>query len=522
MPGFFVESFCAAVLRVKATTMRVRALRFGAWVALAACGGCGGGSGGGIDAGDNDAMDDADTDSAMPLPCDGACGDGEICVHDRCYGTFRRTIPAVLNRALDVLFVIDNSAGMGAKQAALIDHFQDFIDVLATVEGGVPDLHVGVVSSNMGAAGASGVPGCAGLGDDGALQAVDHGVGGTPHCAALDGDFISDSAGQAGARITNYDGDIGSVFACMASLGTGGCGFEMHLESARKALEPGENPYFYRADANLALVILADEDDCSAEFGALFGDPTANLESTLGPRTSFRCHEFGVICDDDDQPRAFGAKQGCEPQADSAYLHDLGRYVSFFDGLKADPRMLIVAGIVGDFDAASGELVVGQDPAAGAPVGQPAVARSCGGAPDEPEAGGSPAVRMGKFIDSFTGRGVKTSVCDLEGSEETLVPIAQAIKGAMGDPCISAPLADTDPGAAGVQAHCTVHDVSPDGTRSALDECADGAPVAPCWGFAADAEHCPDSPDNLSLLIDRGGESPAEGTLTEILCATEE
>jgi hypothetical protein len=71
--------------------------------------------------GDNDAMDDADTDSAMPLPCDGACGDGgslcEICVHDRCYGTFRRTIPAVLNRALDVLFVIDNSAGMGAQEA---------------------------------------------------------------------------------------------------------------------------------------------------------------------------------------------------------------------------------------------------------------------------------------------------------------------------------------------------------------------------------------------------------------------
>src|SRR4029079_17194936 len=98
--------------------------------------------------------------------------------------------------------------------------------------------------------------------------------------------------------------------------------FEMHLESMYRALQPGKNPNFYRAGAYLGVIVMADEDDCSTEMGAMFGDPTAVLNSPLGPRTSFRCFEFGIQCDNDPNPRAFGTKRGCKPRPNSQYMYE--------------------------------------------------------------------------------------------------------------------------------------------------------------------------------------------------------
>ncbi len=56
-----------------------------------------------------------------------------------------------LNRDVDILFVIDNSGSMGEEQTALATKLPDFINVLAALPGGLPNVHIGVVSSNMGA-----------------------------------------------------------------------------------------------------------------------------------------------------------------------------------------------------------------------------------------------------------------------------------------------------------------------------------------------------------------------------------
>ena len=259
---------------------------------------------------------------------------------------------AAARRDLDLLFVVDNSGTMAGEQNALAAAFPMMLDVLAAGPDGLPNLHVGVVSSNVGAAGEASVPGCAGQGDDGNLLV-------RPACNGILGNFIVDVANGSGGRDRNYTGDLGGQFGCMAQLGTGGCGFEQHLESMFRALQPGKNPGFYRPDAALGIVIIADEDDCSTELGAMFGDPNAGLTSALGPRTSFRCFEFGVSCEvGNDIPRAFGTRTGCAPRVASPFMFDVSRYVDFLAGLKADPSLVSVAGILGVADGA-GTVEVG-------------------------------------------------------------------------------------------------------------------------------------------------------------------
>ena len=90
-------------------------------------------------------------------------------------------IPATPNPDLDILFVVDNSPSMADKQQSLAANFPQMMDVLGTLDGGLPNLHVGVVSSDMGTSttmgtGPEGVGtvgqrgSCQGSGDAGALQ----------------------------------------------------------------------------------------------------------------------------------------------------------------------------------------------------------------------------------------------------------------------------------------------------------------------------------------------------------------
>jgi hypothetical protein len=90
------------------------------------------------------------------------------------------TLRAVNNPNLDILFVVDNSASMTEQQTSLAANFTRMIDVLEELDGPLPNLHIGVVSSDMGtsalmtppgpAIGVIGQGGCTGYGDNGALH----------------------------------------------------------------------------------------------------------------------------------------------------------------------------------------------------------------------------------------------------------------------------------------------------------------------------------------------------------------
>jgi len=437
-----------------------------------------------------------------------------------------KVIPVTLNRDLDILFVVDNSGSMAGEQASLAANFPTFISVLQQIEGGLPDVRIGIVSSNVGAAGQASVPGCAGQGDDGNLLVK-------AGCTGLTGQFIEDIAdpGAPGGRRRNYSGNLDTLFSCMAQLGTGGCGFEMHLESMYRALQPGKNPGFYRPGAYLAVIVIADEDDCSTEMGAMFGDPTAGLNSPLGPRTSFRCFEFGVKCDNDPNPRAFGTKTNCKPNPNSQYMFEVDKYITFLKNLKEDPQLVIVAGIVG-IDDDMHTVVVGPDPMT--PT-NPSVEKSCFLVdPNDPNDGAAPPIRLAEFLRNFANRNSQTSICQAS-LQDALRNIAELLRAAIGNPCLSRQPADKNPmtacnrtTGAGCEYECSVMDVrnpnSDNRTESVIPACDQNGNMAPCWHITPDAMHCSgnaNNPDNLTIEVNRGGQTPPSGTYLEVQCVTE-
>jgi hypothetical protein len=294
----------------------------------------------------------------------------------------------------------------------------------------------------------------------------------------------------------------------------------MHLEAMYRALQPGRNPGFLRPDAYLAVIIIADEDDCSTADGAMFADPTAGLTSALGPRTSFRCFEFGVECDDDPDPRAFGTRTGCRPRPASPYMIEVGHYVDFLKSLKASPDLVMVAGIVGVDDAAH-TVVVGPD---GQTPTNPAVQKSCFLVdPDDPNDGAAPPIRLGAFLRSFA-IAPQTSICSptLEGP---LQEIAANLKRLIHDPCLVRPLADVDPLTPGPQYQCSVLEVTdPHGegrAETVVPACADDGAARPCWRIAPNLEECPataGNPDQLAIDVVRADGSGPSRAVLEAQC----
>jgi hypothetical protein len=64
---------------------------------------------------------------------------------------------------------------------------------------------------------------------------------------------------------------------------------------------PAPNVGFLRPDAELAIILLTNEDDCSAlpttTLYSLNGGPQS-LKNALGPVANYRCNQFGHLCRD--------------------------------------------------------------------------------------------------------------------------------------------------------------------------------------------------------------------------------
>ena len=159
---------------------------------------------------------------------------------------------------IDVLFVVDNSHAMQPAQDALIAGFAQFISDLENAAGGTVDLHVGVITPDVGV-GPWDVGSCDDRGDDGKLQAVAR----VPGCAPPSDPFVAYKKTNDGSVVGNYSGSLAETFSCIAAVGVDGCGYEQPLEAVRRALD-GSNPDnagFLRPAAHLAVVIVSDEDD---------------------------------------------------------------------------------------------------------------------------------------------------------------------------------------------------------------------------------------------------------------------
>ncbi|MCA9665120.1 MAG: VWA domain-containing protein [Myxococcales bacterium] len=310
---------------------------------------------------------------------------------------------------LDLLFVMDNSGSMGEEQQNLIKNVARLLDSLRTPLLGsdgtgkpcdannlggckLPDIHVGVVSTDLGA-GNYGLPSCERAGgDSGRMFNTPRIAGCTPPADA----YITYNNGKTNIPGAGADAvqAVNDAFACIARLGTDGCGFESPLEAARLALQPATNPGFRRPDAQLAIVFITDEDDCSAQNPVLF-DPTQQaLSDPLGPLTSFRCFEFGVQCDVNDR-NLLGPRFNCVPT--SSWLFGVKRYTDAFRSAAGGQR-LYVAVIGGPTD----RVEVGRDGT------NPVLKASCTSA-----AGNAvPGLRLKAVTDALAPSSQYTSICE--------------------------------------------------------------------------------------------------------------
>ncbi len=280
--------------------------------------------------------------------------------------------------AVDLLFVVDNSGTMAEEQARLRDELPRLITALTTGDldpsdgierardfAPAKDLHLAVVSTDMGFPSAQMSPHpdnkCSGFGDDGLFQHVQF----DPwlSCSATYPPFLS----YVGPEGDDVDVLLSSAealandFACIATLGTGGCGLEMQLEAGLKALWPaspdnmspahkamgisflgrttghgdGAHRDFLRGTqyhssepdklSVLAIILVTDEEDCSAgRQGNLdfLEDPSTAPQAVADQPTGLRCYY------------------------DRENRYDVERYIEAFKALRPGYEKLVVFGAI--------------------------------------------------------------------------------------------------------------------------------------------------------------------------------
>ena len=393
-------------------------------------------------------------------------------------------IPATPNRDVDILFLIDNSGSMAEEQASLVQNFPRFMGVLQSIQGGLPNVHIGVATSSLGAKATDGIAtvsfgGCSGTGDDGALRTD----------ASINGRFIVDEEGGGGVRTRNYVGALADAFTAIANVGTMGCGIEQHLGGIERALENPVNAGFLRPAAKLAVIVIGDEDDCSLAHEALF-------EGTNdGVAINFRCTSDGIECDDAPDLTQAGLRTRCHPRAQPTYLEPVEKYIDYLRGTKANPaRDVMVAGVIGD----SSPFAISIDA-----MQRPVLAPSCvyGGTQ-----AAYPALRTAAFLDHFEQH-VQKTICGA-ALTDALVDIGKLIARSVDPGCFESPPIDRDPSTPGIQADCSVSDVrtlSGGGEQEVAVIPACGHGDLPCWQIVEDDQYCSAYPSHLRLVIDRGG-----------------
>jgi len=239
-----------------------------------------------------------------------------------------------------------------------------------------------------------------------------------------------------------------------------------------------------REDAYLAVIVIADEDDCSLAKSTLF-DSLPRTDPGWGVKTNFRCTSQGVVCETPatDFFTADGPREDCHPREDATEVTNIQRYVEHLESLKFDPRDLAVAAIVGDAEnftiTKEGAVTV--------------LGNAC------------TAVRTDALLQHFE-LSTRATICEGDLSAG-LRQIGELITERV-DPCFDSNLADVDPVAAGPQYECSVTEVrrTPGQAEQELDvlpSCDRDAP--PCWRIEEDPVQCSYTAANphLKLVIER-------------------
>jgi hypothetical protein len=415
----------------------------------------------------------AETCNGMDDDCNGLSDDG--------LSTPPQVVtPRAPNREADILFMIDDSGSMQQNQASLIANFPILMNTLRAFPGGLPNLHVAVVTSDLGAGQETLVSSCAPGGKGGAFRVPPAGT-----CAGPTGSFIDESNNEA---VKNYPGTIEEAFACIANVGTLGCGLEHQLASAAVALGfggtiPATNVGFLRPNAFLAVAFITNEDDCSAppDTPLFLTSSGTTVGSPYGLYGNFRCNEFGHLCGG-VMPSRLGTAGTSVTLTDcrsneAGLLYPVDTLANFFKSLKPDPAMLFVSAIAAPVTPYTIDYRMGTEVSA-------TIAHSC---TRSDGAFADPAVRMAEFTAKFGGNGSFSSICN-DSYAPALAQLGTAIGRAFTSHCLDAAVPDGDPAVAGIQASCDVVLRAPGSADLTLPACDAATPQGgpqPCWYLTA-------------------------------------
>jgi hypothetical protein len=425
-----------------------------------------------------------------------------------------------INRQLDVVFVIQNSAFMAGLIDKAIAGFAGFVDALRQQPGGMPSLHVAVVSADAGVGRFDlDLYGCPFEGDGGQFKSLPQAP-----CAIAplppDQHFLSVAKNE---TTKNFTGSIEDAFACIARLPATGCAFTSPLKALRWALDPLQSVNdvtFSRFEAPLLAIIVGNQDDCSVPDDSDLMDPNqTHLTDPLGPKTTFRCNEFGHLCLVDGSmqapPRAAATNlMGCvSNETPSGRLTHISDEVAFLKALRVDPNLVWVASIAGPPTPYTITTQVSVNPVG---ENQPVMAPSCTQSSTEQA---RPAVRLQQWARAFGDHGVAQGIC-----ADSLVPEFRRLGTTMESifhDCLRNVLRDANPATSTLDPSCTAIDLfaNPGGGLAIvkpLPPCTSAASDTACWQITPNAL----CGNNALFVIQRplGGEAPYDTTVTCDVC----
>lgn len=266
---------------------------------------------------------------------------------------------------LDVLFVVDNSAQTADMQLRLGQAMAGFVESFGDAERSVQVMFTTTDVGNplcspfqpvgyTPAAGAPTTTGCNARIDDFT------GLGGSPEvrdevCSELcpfditpSDPFVAFDPGTGDHNVGN--GTVVEALRCLLPQGINGCGYEAPLEAMARALRSdaphnsGDRP-FLRPDADLAIVILTNETDCSVDDLSFGQDMTywnVNPHSGSPQPSSAMCWNAGVQC---DGPDANGVYSECV--SSDGPLHATSRYTDMLADLRGSGKRVTMLSIGG-------------------------------------------------------------------------------------------------------------------------------------------------------------------------------
>ncbi|HEY4186104.1 MAG TPA: hypothetical protein VGP07_13600 [Polyangia bacterium] len=504
---------------------------------------------------------------AAVIPALWACSTHRLAAPDPATGVADiRSFKQDVNQKLDILFMVDNSASMAPLQTKMAAQLPTFMDKLVDdTTKQLPDLHVAVISSSDGGGRWSNVNQCDDRvhpGDDRGKFQQGPGGAGNGTCAGLHaGERYLKSGDGTATNPANYDGDIRSIFQCMALLGESGCGFESQFKSTLMALQKAQksvaddpdNGGFLRDDAVLAIVMVTNEDDCSVNEDSLLLSPNINSlkdASQAGAFASYRCNEFGHLCDGEPPPHGYDFTTMMDDLATGTYsepgapgtggvvLHncvsaedtgpktdpgittpDTGEpdptmghlwptvdtFTRFVKSLKTSENQgqILVAAIAGPVEkmGAQYRVFAQASPQAGGEV-VPWVDHACtqtAAVGDQPEYG-DPAVRISQWIDGFGSNGAFYPICASTFSD-AMGAIANKIHQKLGASCISTSIAKRADGTHDCEVDQTITDTNTKQTmQRKLTECHDPIDNAPCFQLSFRDANCTRDPQATTLF----------------------